>query len=115
MTLAKIIQPGFSTADAEYPEIIIESNGIVLKFVDWQENKVEILFAEAVAYKWQTIETLIEGEADDCSHIIEDSEWVNEHINQDIIGPNDNYIHYKLNFNSTGQFEVISANLVVKT
>jgi len=114
MERAEIIDPGFSTADADFPDIYIDEGDLILKFKDWQENQREVFFSDTVAFKWQMIETFIEGEEYDRSHIIIESAWLSEHIKQGEIGAREEYKHYKFNFNGNGQLEVISNGFTVK-
>lgn len=115
MERAKIIDPGFSTADAEYPEILLADGDLILRFKDWQEKEVEVFFADTIAFRWQMIESFIEGEEFDRAHIIENSFWVAEHRKQGVIGENEEYRHYKFNFNSLGQFEAIANGFTQRT
>jgi hypothetical protein len=108
MERAKIIDPGFSTADAEYPKICQVDGEVLLRFKDWQERSIEVFFVDPIAFRWQMIETFIEGEAYDRSHVIENSAWLAEHRRQGAIGEKEEYQHYKFNFNGCGQFEVLS-------
>ncbi|WP_309046007.1 hypothetical protein [Marinobacter sediminicola] len=114
MERAEIIEPSFSTADADFPDINMDEGGLVLKFKDWQEIQHEVFFSDTVAFKWQLIETFIEGEEYDRSHIITESKWLAEHIKQGEIGAQEEYKHYKFNFNGNGQLEVISNGFTVK-
>lgn len=115
MQIANKIDPGFSTADAEYPEIKQEDGDLTLRFKDWQENTVEVFFGEAIAFKWQMAESLLANERDDCSYEIEESEWLELHRKQGEFGPSEDFKHYKFNFNAIGQFEVLALCYTVKT
>ncbi len=114
MERAEIIDPGFSTADSEFPNINMNEGDLVLKFKDWQEVQREVFFSDVVAFKWQMIETFIEGEEYDRSHLITDSSWLTEHLKQGEVGAQEDYKHYKFNFNGNGQLEVISNGFTVK-
>ena len=113
MERAEIIDPGFSTADADFPDINMVEGDLILKFKDWQEIQRVVFFSHTVAFKWQMIETFVEGEEYDRSHIITESEWLSEHIKQGEIGAKEEYKHYKFNFNGNGQLEVISSGFTV--
>ena len=82
MQIANLIEPGFSTADAEYPEIKQEDGDLTLRFKDWQEKLVEVFFGDAIAFKWQMAESFLANERDDCSYEIEGSEWLELHRKQ---------------------------------
>jgi hypothetical protein len=114
MERAEIIDPGFSTADTDFPDINMDEGDLILKFKDWQKNQREVFFSDTVAFKWQMIETFIEGEEYDRSHIIIESAWLAEHVKQGEIGAQEEYKHYKFNFNGNGQLEVISNGFTVK-
>ena len=114
MERAEIIDPGFSTADAGFPEFNMYEGDLTLKFTGWQGIQREVLFLDPVAFKWQIIETFFEGEEYDRSHVITNSEWLAEHIKQGEIGTQEEYKHYKFNFNGNGQLEVISNGFTVK-
>ncbi|WP_036254426.1 hypothetical protein [Methylobacter sp. BBA5.1] len=114
METAKLIQPGFSTADAEYPEIHQEDGDVTLKFKDWQENQIEVFFADAVAFKWQMAESFLSGERDDSSYEIKGSDWLQLHVKQGEIAESEEYKHYKFNFNGIGQFEILALSYTVK-
>jgi hypothetical protein len=115
MEIAKPIEPGFSTADAESPEIRQEDGDVRLRFKDWQERIVEVFFADAIAHKWESIESFYEGERNDSSYEILGSSWIAEHVQQRIIKESAGYKHYKLNFNAWGQFEVLAKGYTTKT
>ncbi len=116
MEQAKLIQPGFSTADAEYPDIHQEDGDVVLKFIDWQENLVEVFFAEVMAFKWQMAEVFYEGEdRDDSCYEIINSKWLKLHMQQSMAADSEEYKHYKFNFNGCGQFEILSTSFSKKT
>ncbi|RXJ66942.1 hypothetical protein CS022_24470 [Veronia nyctiphanis] len=115
MEVAKVIDTGFSTADAEYPEILQLDGDVTLRFIDWQASRIEVFFADPIAMRWQMAETLIEGEHFDRCHQIENSQWLQQHIEQGVISETESYRHYKFNFNDAGQFEVIALNYRLKT
>jgi len=73
MERANKISTTFSTADADYPEIQQSDDILTLSFTDWREKEVTVVFEGVATYKWQTIETLMEGEEYDGCHEIENS------------------------------------------
>ena len=116
MEVAKLIQPPFSTADAEYPEIHQEDGDVILRYKDWQENIIEVFFAEAMAFKWQMAEVFYEGEdRDDSCYLIENSEWLKSHMQQSMAAETEEYNHYKFNFNGCGQFEILATSFTKQT
>ena len=115
MEIANLIQPGFSTADAEYPEIHQEEGDVILRFKDWQEKNIEVFFADPIALKWQMAESFHDGERDDSCYEIVNSDWLALHIKQGEVSPSEEYKHYKFNFNGCGQFEILSLGYTAKT
>ncbi|MFA0294330.1 hypothetical protein AB4487_23580, partial [Vibrio splendidus] len=115
LEIAKLIDTGFSTADAEYPEIFQVDGDVILKFRDWREEKVEIFFADPIAMKWQMAESSLNGERCDSCYEIEQSNWLKLHIDQDEVSESEGYKHFKFNFNEIGQFEVLALNYQLKT
>ena len=110
---ALVIEPGFSTADSQFPTISTVQGELVLAFIDWEERPVKVQFNGTVSYKWQVIETFVEGEYFDRSHEILNSEWILEHIRQNEIESDDGCKHYKFNFNGSGQLEIICTGFSV--
>ena len=108
LEIAKLIETGFSTADAEYPEILQIEGDVILKFRDWREEKVEVFFADPIAMKWQMAESFLNGERYDSCYEIEQSNWLKLHIDQDEVSESEGYKHFKFNFNENGQFEILA-------
>lgn len=61
------IDPGFSTADAEYPELRAAAGELHVSFTDWQERVVAVQFSGVCAFRWQEAEALLPGEPYDGS------------------------------------------------
>lgn len=113
---ATIIDPGFSVADAELPAISTSEEGLVIRFKDWREVTVEAIFMDAVSYRWDEIDwAFVKEERFDCSHTIENSEWLAEHLSQNSFSPDDGYKHYRLNFNVGGSLQVIARDILPRT
>lgn len=112
---AKLILPGFSTADSEFPEIYQEEDQITLQFEDWQKHLIEVVFADPIAFKWQIAFLPLEGERNDCCYEIENSSWITNHVKQHLISAADRYRHYRLNFNEIGQFEILATGFTANT
>lgn len=107
MERAQVIETCFSVADTDYPDISMEEGDLFLRFTDWTGKRIEIYFFDVIAFKWQMIESFIEGEAFDRCHEIINSYWLQQHKQQGTIAEAEEYKHYKFNFNACGQFEVI--------
>lgn len=113
---ATIIDPGFSVADAELPEISTTDEGLVIRFIDWRKERVEALFVDAVSFRWDYIDLAsAEGERFDCSHTIENSEWLAEHLAQISFTPDEGFKHFRLNFNVGGCLQVIARAIQTRT
>ena len=115
METAKLLETGFSTADAEYPEIMQVNGELTIRFTDWQERLVEIRFEDAIAFKWQIAEILLDGERNDCSYEVLNSAWIEAHKNHEDLEEDDKYKHFRFNFNAMGQFEVIALGFTPET
>src|ERR1041385_8201545 len=72
------LSAGFSTADADRPEIEYARGGLLVKFKDWREQLVTLWFPDAVAFRWQDEAALPAGVRDDCPYEVTDSAWVAE-------------------------------------
>lgn len=112
MPTLKILNPGFSTADAEYPSFSLSPGKILLTFKDHHGQLIQVDFEGVHAIKWQEAEILLPDEPYDGSCEILDSDWLTEHKLQDSIPNNSNYHHFRFNFNACGQFDVICTHFV---
>ncbi len=48
MPTVKLIDPGFTTADAGYPSMNFDNGNLQLRFVDWRERPVLVFFMMSV-------------------------------------------------------------------
>lgn len=108
------LNASFSTADAETPVLAYERGSLRVRFLDWQERCVELVFHEAVAFSWD------EGDAawcathrDDACYIVAGSDWLRRHIDVGTIESASGHRHYKLCFNAAGVLQVIARSLDV--
>jgi hypothetical protein len=115
MEVAKPIQTSFSTADADYPEIQQTDDCLTVSYTDWKEQEVTVIFTDVAAFKWQTIESLIENEQYDGCNEIQESSWLKAHIEQGAISSSEKATHWRFNFNACGQLEVIAGRFYEKT
>ncbi|WP_065188519.1 hypothetical protein [Shewanella woodyi] len=111
----ELIDTKFSTADAEYPEITQIDGDVILKFKDWQEQDIEVFFADSIAFKWQMAEVLTPEERFDSCYEVVNSQWLQLHVDHEIISNTEGYKHYKFNFNELGVFEVLALAYTLKT
>jgi RNAse (barnase) inhibitor barstar len=105
---ATLINPGFSTADADYPEIHLLNGELFVRFQDWQEKTIEVVFVDTIAHHWQSAEILLEGERNDSCYEISHSRWRFDHVQQGVIDSIEDCQHYRFNFNTCGQLEVLA-------
>ncbi len=109
----EIIDLGFSIADAEDIAFKFDGSDLVLEFNDWKEEHISIRCENTLGFKYQGAEYEIdEIERFDSCHIVNESDWVKEHLKQGEAWENENWIHYKLNFNAAGVVEVLCSKLV---
>ena len=114
MAHVEIIEAGFSTADAEYPAITA-SEGRLELFNDWREESVRVAFHDVCAFKWQSAEELLSGEPYDGTCEVIGSEWIIEHVRQNVIPAQSGHRHLRFNFNAWGKLEVICTHFEVLT
>ncbi len=56
MAKAIVIDPGFSVADGDGPELAKDSDGLYARFKDWQEVIISIRFPGAMSHRWEAID-----------------------------------------------------------
>jgi hypothetical protein len=104
----------FSTADAEAPVLVYESGVLRVRFRDWREREVAIIFREAVAFSWDGGDAACSAvHRDDTSYIVAGSAWLERHIAVGAIPGSGGHRHYKLCFNAAGVLQVIAESLEV--
>ena len=79
MATAEPIDPGFSTADAEYPSLNFSRGELTLTFRDWREDHVRVVFHDVWRFDW--LDEVpdgdqISGERWDGASVIHDSDWI---------------------------------------
>ena len=71
---------------------------------------LQIFLGDYVAYKWQMAKTLTEHEkVGECYQVL-NSKWLQEHVSQDVVNPEDGNYHYKLIFRDS-QLEVLALGI----
>jgi hypothetical protein len=96
MPTVKLIHPGFTTADAGYPSMNFDNGNLQLRFVDWRERPVLVMFHDVCRFEWsEEPDDYLEGEPYDGTCVIWKSEWVPRDAA-------DECQHYRLNFNACG-------------
>jgi len=106
------LEGGFSTADADRPEISYTPDGLLCKFKDWREQVVALWFPDAVAFRWQDEAALPAGVRDDSAYEVIDSAWIAELRSFNAL-PQEPH-HYMLCFNAVGVLNVISGPLAAE-
>ena len=102
---------GFSTADAERPEVVYRDGELTVRFNDWREQPVVLRFADTVAFRWQDEAALPGHVRGDGSYEVADSAWIAELRPLDALPREPR--HYMLCFNAAGVLEVVSGLLTV--
>jgi hypothetical protein len=103
---------GFHVADGEDVKIHFEKQLLVLTFTDWREETVSLDCHDAVAFRWQEAEYLLDPtERDDSVYEIADSPWLVLHRDQKCLREGESFHHYKMNFNSAGILEVLCSRI----
>ena len=111
----EVVDLGFVVADAEAPKLTLESQRLMVEFLDWRDRRVTVVFADCIALRWQEAERFVD-DADRCDStvMVHDSEWLQAHDRQ---GHTDMggrlFRHLKLNFNAAGQLEVLCTSVEV--
>ena len=106
------LSPGFSTADADRPEIAYTQGDLLVQFKDWRGQLVALRFPDAVAFHWQYGTALPAGVRDDSSYEVTDSDWMAELRSLKALPPEPH--HYMLCFNAVGVLVVVSGRLATE-
>lgn len=110
----ELLRGPFSTADAGYPVILLESGYLRIEYRDWQERVVKLSFHEVAAFSWDDADAAIdENHRDDCSYIVHHSPWLARHRQTGALAPSTGHQHYKLCFNAVGVLQVLATRLEV--
>ncbi|KLU01986.1 hypothetical protein RISK_006170 [Rhodopirellula islandica] len=96
MPIAEIIHPGFSTADGEVTSISYDGSDVTLRFLDWREHQICVVFRDVTRFEWtDEPDDLFEGEPYDGTCVVRNSAWPP-------IVAESKWEHYRLNFNACG-------------
>ncbi len=110
----ELLNVPFSTADAEYPQVISEHGSLRVAFSDWREKIVLLLFHDAVAFSWDEGDAVVEGDhRDDCSYIVHNSPWLAMHQERGTMIRPEAHRHFKLCFNAVGVLQVLASRMEV--
>jgi hypothetical protein len=96
MPTAERIDPGFTTADAEYPSMSFDGRELQLRFADWREQPVLITFRDVSRFEWSDEpDDYFDGEPYDGTSVVRNSGWIPRIAA-------DGSQHLRLNFNACG-------------
>jgi hypothetical protein len=115
-----LLNPGFSTADAEYPAFTLEEDSesgeqvVVLRFRDWREQEVRVRFSNAAGVRWEELESPGPEQRSDAVYEVVDSNWLSAYVRSGARTTADQLRHFKLCFNACGTFEVLASGLAVE-
>ena len=108
----EIVDLGFSVADAEDIKFNFDGDHLVLTFIDWRAKPVSVRFENTIGYRYQRADYwLSDNERYDATHIVQDSKWLNDHLEQGEAWRSQTWYHYKLNFNAAGIIEVLCTGI----
>ena len=107
------INLGFSTADAEGVQLHFERGDLVLRFVDWQEKPVQVVFRKVLGFKWDDELDPVDHR-DDCCYRIADSAWLTNQTALAAIDTPHEYSHLRLCFNACGMLDVLARSVEVQ-
>ncbi|RBP47545.1 hypothetical protein DES53_101342 [Roseimicrobium gellanilyticum] len=116
METAELIEPGFTVADANRPDLTTTEGNLRIHFTQWNDEPTQVLFVDAIAHRWGEInwDGELEGEHFDGTHIIHQSKWMQSLFDCRECAPEAGYKHYRLNFNAAGSLEVIAREVTVE-
>jgi hypothetical protein len=109
------LNPGFSTADAEYPAIQMNAGVLTVTFTDWREQLVQVEFRDVCAFSWQEAEQLLPDQPYDGACEVHGSDWLLTHVRTGAVSADSGHRHLRFNFNECGQLEVICVSYAAKS
>ena len=99
---------GFSTADAEKVEIsFFEGSTLRLKFLDWQEQTIQVEFLDIVAFSWSQEDIHHRQISDDYIYEVLNSNWLLKYREVEAAEIIENHKHYKFCLNCCGNLDVL--------
>ena len=102
------IDPGFSTADTEYPFFEYREGALTLEFIDMQERPVRVIFREVAGIQWNDEAEFHDVEIrDDLSYEVHESKWLARHIELGTFVQSQGYRHFVFCFNVAGVLDVL--------
>lgn len=114
MARSEVVGLGFNVADAERPKLHLVGQELTVRFIDWREAPVTLVFSDTIAVRWQEADYYVDdGDRDDSTVLVHDSPWLAEHEKQAMTWKNSGHRHLKLNFNAAGILEVLCSGVQV--
>ncbi|TWU19360.1 hypothetical protein [Allorhodopirellula heiligendammensis] len=96
MPNAERIDPGFTTADADYPSMNYDGGDVQLRFFDWRERPILVTFRDVSRFEWSDEpDDYFGGKPYDGTCVVRKSGWIPRIADDDCQ-------HYRLNFNACG-------------
>ena len=108
---AKLLQPDFSTADAEHPALALRDGLLLLEFTDWREQPVRVRFTNTAGVKWQELDSTGPEDRDDSVYEIIGSTWLAAYVEAGARGADEGLRHFRLCFNPTGVLDVLAGSM----
>jgi hypothetical protein len=120
---ARVLEPGFSTADAECPQFSLRDGVLTVEFESWEGHRLTVRFSEAAGVKWQQLDSPrdaphaaadilhkgpLQHRNDEVYEII-GSAWIQEYGSAG--EPTDGLRHFRLCFNVWGVLDVLAASM----
>ncbi len=106
---AKLLSPGFTVADAEYPSLSLHDNVLLLEFLDWKSKRIRVRFVNVAGVQWQELDSAGPEDRNDSVYEIIDSVWLGRYLSEGARTPEDNLRHFRLCFNASGVLDVLAA------
>src|SRR5262245_11581230 len=107
--IAKMLHPGFSVADAEYPRFALRDGTLTLEFTDWQKRDVHVRFSNAAGVRWQELDSAGPEDRNESVYEIVDSSWLATYLTSGARTSEDALRHFRLGFNACGVLDVLAA------
>ncbi|MEZ6188834.1 MAG: hypothetical protein R3F62_28000 [Planctomycetota bacterium] len=101
----EIVDPGFSTADAEQVRLQFQGD-LTLDFQDWREVPVRVVFREAIGFRWADEQEWVDGVRNDVTYRVQGSPWLATLAR--LCGEDAGaFQHLRLCFNACGVLDVV--------
>jgi hypothetical protein len=99
----------FSTADAEPPAFEFHSGHLTVRWTDWRQQIITILFSDALRFCWQIDPDPAPEIRDDQCYEVIDSPWS---IQLSKLAAPATHHHYQFRFNAVGVLDVLAKSFI---